>query len=82
LITVTLYTRSECHLCEQAKADLAALQSEIPHTLLEVDIEGDPALQKKYLAEIPVLEVGSYRLQAPFTMLDLRRILGAARDAQ
>jgi uncharacterized membrane protein/glutaredoxin len=82
VITVTLYTRPGCHLCEQAKADLSALQSEIPHTLLEVDIESDPALQKKYLAEIPVVETGLYRLKAPFTAADLKMTLGAARDAQ
>ena len=82
MITVTLYTRSGCHLCQQAKADLAALQSEIPHTLLEVDIESDPALQKKYLAEIPVVETGTYRLRAPFTVAELKMTLGAARDAQ
>lgn len=82
MITVTLYTRPGCHLCEQAKTDLAALQSQIPHTLLEVDIESDPALQKKYLAEIPVVETGLYSLKAPFTAAELQMTLGAARDAQ
>lgn len=82
MITVTLFTRPECHLCEQAKADLNALQSEIPHLLLEVDIESDPALQKRYLTEIPVVETGSYRLMAPFTRAELQMTLGAARDAK
>jgi uncharacterized membrane protein len=82
LITVTLYSRPDCHLCEQAKTDLAAIQSQIPHQLLEVDIDSDPALQKKYLAEIPVIEVGPYRLKAPFTRTDLLMTIGAARDAR
>lgn len=82
MITVTLFTRPECHLCEQAKADLLELQSELPHRLLEVNIDSDPALQKKYLTEIPVVETGSYRLRAPFTRAELRLTLGAARDAQ
>jgi uncharacterized membrane protein len=82
LITVTLYARPDCHLCEQAKADLAAIQSQIPHQLLEVDIDSDSALQKKYLAEIPVIEVGPYRLKAPFTRTDLLMTIGAARDAR
>jgi uncharacterized membrane protein len=82
LITAILYTRPDCHLCEQAKADLASIQSEIPHRLLEVNIDSDPVLQKKYLAEIPVVEVGSYRLKAPFTRTNLLISLGAARDAK
>jgi len=68
-------------LCEQARIDLADIQSQIPHTLLEVNIDNDPALQKKYLAEIPVIEVGSYQLKAPFTRAELLVTLGAARDA-
>jgi uncharacterized membrane protein len=82
LITVTLFSRPDCHLCEQAKADLAEIQAQIPHQLLEIDIDSDPALQKKYLAEIPVIEVGPYRLKAPFTRADLLMTLGAARDAR
>jgi uncharacterized membrane protein len=82
LITVTLFSRPDCHLCEQAKTDLAAIQSQIPHQLLEVNIDSDPALQKKFLADIPVVEVGSYRLKAPFTRTDLLMTLGAARDAR
>jgi len=82
LITVTLFTRPDCHLCEQAKTDLVAIQSQIPHQLLEVNIDSDPALQKKYLVEIPVIEVGPYRLKAPFTSADLLMTIGAARDAR
>lgn len=82
MLTVTLYTRKECHLCEQVKEDLLALQAEIPHKLVEIDIESDPALLEKYLVEIPVLEVGPYRKKAPFTQADLRMTLGAARDRQ
>ncbi len=81
MLNVTLYRRAECHLCEQAKADLQSLQSEIPHTLLEIDIDRDPALQKKYLDQIPVVEAGPYSLKAPFTRAELLMTLGAARDA-
>ena len=80
MITVTLYTRPGCHLCNLAKDDLASLQSQIPHQLLEVDIESDPALLKKFLTDIPVIEVGPYRLKAPFTQADLLMTLGASRD--
>ena len=80
MLTVTLYMREECHLCEQAKADLESLQEQVPHRLVEVDIDSDPALQRMYLVEIPVVEVGPYRLKAPFDRQKLLMTLGAAND--
>jgi uncharacterized membrane protein len=80
MLTVTLYTRKDCHLCEQAKADLESIQEKYPHRLVEIDIDADPALQKKYLLEIPVVEVGPYALKAPFDRQKLMMTLGAAGD--
>lgn len=80
MLTVTLYTRKDCHLCGQAKADLESLQSKYPHRLVEIDIDSDPALQKAYLVEIPVIEVGPYILKAPFDKQKLMMTLGAASD--
>ena len=80
MITVTLYMRKECHLCEQAKADLESLQSVVPHKLVEVDIDTDSALQSQYLLEIPVVEAGPFKLKAPFTRTELQVTLGAAAD--
>lgn len=80
MITVTLYTHRDCQLCEQAKADLESLQSQYPHRLVEIDIDTDPILQKKYFAEIPVVEVGPYALKAPFDKQKLMMTLGAAGD--
>ena len=80
MLTVTLYMREDCHLCEQAKTDLESLQEEFPHRLVEVDIDSDSALQQKYLVEIPVIEVGPYRLKAPFDRQKLMVTLGAASD--
>lgn len=80
MLTVTLYTRKDCHLCDQAKADLEALQSKHPHRLVEIDIDHDPALLKKYLTEIPVVEVGPYALKSPFDRQKLMMTLGAAGD--
>lgn len=81
LINVTLFTRPDCHLCQQAKEDLATLQSQIPHKLVELNIESDPLLHKKYLADIPVVEIGAYILKSPFTRADLMMTLGAVRDS-
>jgi len=80
MLNVTLYTRKDCHLCEQTKADLESLQEKIPHNLVEVDIESDPALQRAYLVEIPVVEVGPYKLSAPISRQQLEMTLNAAND--
>ncbi len=80
MINVTLYTRKDCHLCEQIKTDLEALQEDIPHRLVEVDIDGDPSLQSAFGEFIPVVEIGPYRLKAPITRQELHMTLGAATD--
>jgi len=80
LLTVTLYTREDCHLCEQAKEDLGTLQDLVPHRLVEVDIEQDDALLNAYALEIPVVQVGPYTVKAPFDRQKLQITLGAAND--
>ncbi|NIM94346.1 MAG: DUF2085 domain-containing protein [Anaerolineales bacterium] len=78
-LKVVLYTREDCSLCDKAKVDLSSLQDEIPHRLVEVDIEIDQALRRKYAEAIPVVEVGPYKLVAPFNVTDLRVTLSAAK---
>lgn len=80
LLTVTLYTRKDCKLCDEVKAELAALEKDYPHRLAEVDIESDPALLKKYSASIPILEIGPYTLSAPVSRQQIQMTLGAALD--
>ncbi len=80
MLNVTLYTRKDCHLCEQVKADLDSLRTAYPHRLIEVDIDSDPVLQAKFSDIIPVIEVGPYKLQAPIARQSLQMTLGAASD--
>ena len=80
MLTVTLYTKKDCHLCDQAKEDFKSLKNKIPHRLVEVDVESDQALQNAYGQTIPVIEVGPYRLTAPFDKQKLMMTLGAAND--
>jgi uncharacterized membrane protein len=79
MIDVILYGRNECHLCDDVKADLEALQEYVPHRLIEIDIDTEPNLQKKYTHIIPVVKVGPYELQAPFDRKELQITLGAAQ---
>ena len=80
MLTVTLYTRKDCRSCDQAKADLESIQEKYPHRLVEIDVDTDPTLQKNYLADVPVIEVGPYALKAPFDKQKLMMTLGAAGD--
>ncbi len=80
MLNVTLYTRKNCKLCDEVKADLAELQAQYPHRLVEVDIDTDAALLSKYGQIIPVVEAGPYTLQAPITRQKLQITLGAASD--
>lgn len=80
MIRVTLYTKPDCHLCDQTKEDLESIRDKYPHELVEVNIDGDRELQLAYGLEIPVVEVGPYRLNAPITKQELQMTLGAAMD--
>lgn len=80
MLNVTLYTRSNCRLCDQTKTDLAALQDKYPHRLVEVDIESDSVLHARFCDVIPVVEAGPYSLKAPITRQSLEMTLGAASD--
>jgi glutaredoxin len=55
---VLVYSRPGCHLCEEALAAIVALHGDgYRFELLEVDIESDELLLRRYLERIPVVEV-------------------------
>ena len=62
MTVVTLYGRQECHLCDDAREALRRVAEQHPFRLLEVDIERDPVLFKRYLERIPVVALGEEEL--------------------
>ncbi|MBQ77527.1 MAG: hypothetical protein CL692_02980 [Cellvibrionales bacterium] len=50
-----LFSRADCHLCDQAEILINALLIGSPWQLTKVDIDNDPALQQRYQTSIPVL---------------------------
>lgn len=80
MLNVTLFTKKDCKLCDEVKADLNALQEQYPHRLVEVDIESDAAIYEKFRNIIPEVEVGPYKIQAPISRQKLQMTLGAASD--
>ena len=82
MITVTLYTESGVSQegSGQARQYLQAIQANMSHQLIEVDVTSDEALKMRYAGITPVVEVGPYRLQWPFSQQDIQVAIGAARD--
>jgi hypothetical protein len=67
---LVLYTRADCHLCEEAKAEIRKRLGNIP--IREVDVDADPALAEQYGEEVPVGFVG--KVKAFKYRVDLRRL--------
>ena len=77
---VTLYTKPDCPLCEELKADLAALQPEIGFSLQERNIEDDADDFARYRTLIPVLDIeGGPVLYPPHDWAIVRQALLTAR---
>ena len=55
---VTLIGKPGCHLCDEARAVVARVTSELGETFEELDILDDPALHERYWEQIPVTLVG------------------------
>ncbi|HUJ20795.1 MAG TPA: glutaredoxin family protein [Bryobacteraceae bacterium] len=77
---VTLYTRKGCCLCEEAKQVLDAVRNRASFELHQVDIDGDPALQRMYNDEVPVIAInGAKAFKYRVTADELLRKLAARR---
>jgi len=67
---LVVYTAHGCCLCDEARAELAVLAPELGLTVEWCHIDGDPALEAAWRAQIPagVLDgrkVFKYRIDAP-----------------
>ena len=62
MTTITLYGRPGCHLCDDAREVLERIGESEPFELVEVDIERDDELLKRYLERIPVIAIGAEEL--------------------
>jgi len=54
-VQVTFYTRRDCPLCDKAKAAIRASGADVE--LVEVDIDQDPELQRRFTDDVPVIYV-------------------------
>jgi glutaredoxin len=59
---LTVYSKPDCHLCEDAMAALRRLQEELGFVLDERDITDDEALHRAYFERVPVIVVDGEEL--------------------
>jgi glutaredoxin len=62
VVTITLYSKPDCHLCAEALETLEALRAELGFVLEEQDITLDDVLQRNYFERIPVVALDGEEL--------------------
>ena len=83
-----LFGRADCSLCDEARALIVALLDDrrardLPTpTIVERDIDADPAWQSAFFAAIPVVELGGRRVEMATSLAALRRLLAEVLDGQ
>lgn len=53
--TLTVYSRTGCHLCDEMIADLRGMQASHRFELEIIDIDGVPGLEERYGERVPLL---------------------------
>lgn len=72
---LTLYSKTECPLCDDAKRAIAEFSKECPLNLEIVDITQDKIFWEKYCYEIPVLLLAGQEIARHHISLKKLRIL-------
>jgi glutaredoxin len=76
---VTIYSRPGCHLCEEAKTQIAPLLKEFGARLTEINIDEDAELRARYDFDVPVIFLGARK--AAKHRVDLVQFRRQLRDA-
>jgi hypothetical protein len=75
-ITIVMYTRQGCHLCDEAWERLKQQQRRYCFSLETKDVDADPTLAAKYGAWVPVVTVnGQVRFWGRVNAVLLKRLL-------
>jgi hypothetical protein len=81
-----LYARPGCHLCDEAREAIEAVLADrrmrdlpVP-SVVEIDIESDPDLHRRFLERIPVVELADSRIELIVTVGKLRRVFAEVLD--
>ncbi|GAC1458373.1 MAG: hypothetical protein NVSMB8_06940 [Candidatus Limnocylindrales bacterium] len=63
-LTVRLYERAGCHLCDEAHRALRRIRLDSPLEIHRIDVDADDALLRRYTLRVPVIAVGPDELDA------------------
>ncbi|MCD4527349.1 glutaredoxin family protein [Nocardioides sp. cx-173] len=72
---ITLYGRPGCHLCDEARAVIEKVCADTGEQYVEVSIDDDPELQRRFTEEVPVTFVDGR--QHDFWRVDEARLRAA-----
>jgi glutaredoxin len=72
---ITLYGRPGCHLCDDARAVIEKVCAETGEEYVEVSVDDDPELQRRFTDEVPVTFVDGR--QHDFWRVDEARLRAA-----
>ena len=79
-MTIVIYSRAGCHLCEDAERLIESRQSTTPFELRIIDIDADPALAARYSESVPVVLIdGVIRFRGSVSPVLFDRFLGGSR---
>jgi glutaredoxin len=79
---VTIYSRPGCHLCEEAKQQIAPLLKSCGARLTEINIDEDPELRARYDYDVPVIFLGARKVaKHKVDLAQFRRQLREAASA-
>jgi glutaredoxin len=74
---VVIYSRVNCHLCEEAEKNVREVMAYTPFDLEVIDINGDQELERLYGEEVPVITINGD--VHDYYKVDKRRLLKALR---
>ena len=59
MIEVSVYSRSNCHLCEVALEVINDIRKEFEFTITKILIDGNTELEEKYGEQVPVILINN-----------------------
>ncbi len=78
-VRIEIYSRPGCHLCDEAKEVIERVRRRYPFSLRTIDIERDPALEREYGEQIPVVFINGtqafkFRVDEHELLKEVRRL--------
>jgi len=59
MIEVSIYSRSNCHLCEVALGVLEEMRDELDFQITKILIDGNSELEERYGEQVPVILINN-----------------------